>query len=648
MEMKWLLREDGSFDLLAGPLSLLNCYPAFDYRPIHPCGLECKPGESGGEIIYRLADGKITLFFGADKDQLILSAVWEGQGNAPHWIFPMAQAAVSGADRLFKQGLGFGGPSGIKILSEMEGAWTLESYAVAALLAPSGATLAAGAFEHRDFLQRTTIYNRRHRWGLVDRHAVCAEVFWEAGFSTEKIKPAAGILVLPSLRFISGSKPFETLQRFAAELGRAAGVELRQPPAYHWCSWYERAKYFTMDDLRDVLSGLKRLDPPVPLQTIQIDDGYCTAGDWLHSNERWPEGMAAVFSEIRAAGFRAGIWVAPFMVGNRSRLYQEHPGWVLHTPDGKPLAEWRNYDGAENEETYVLDTSHPEAFAYLRNVFRTFRSWGAAYYKTDFMDWGLRDSTAVRRFTPGKTSVQYFMDVVRMVREEIGPDSFWLACIAPFAPLIGFADAVRIGNDVGCEWSVGGLGNMLEESVADQYFNNIWWQNDPDVLYLRDYFTRLTEEETRSLAFWNGMLGGVVNTSDRLHRIPPDRLKLFRFLEPGVRPRCALFPNWDKPGKLLAAVRPYPGDKSWAVLFLNPHAEPATEKRRLGDLIGAEEAFCFQWEPGRSHALGRTAYLVPELPGHACALFYLSLENEAPAGDMGLSGSRMAGLGEIK
>ncbi|MGE5557992.1 MAG: hypothetical protein ACM3WV_05195 [Bacillota bacterium] len=55
-----------------------------------------------------------------------------------------------------------------------------------------------------------------------------------------------------------------------------------------------------------------------------------------------------------------------------------------------------------------MDTSHPEAFAYLRHVFRTLRKWGAVFYKIDFLDWGFKDSTKVKRHAPGKTSMQYF------------------------------------------------------------------------------------------------------------------------------------------------------------------------------------------------------------------------------------------------
>ena len=44
--------------------------------------------------------------------------------------------------------------------------------------------------------------------------------------------------------------------------------------------------------------------------------------------------------------------------------------------------------------------------------------------------------------------MEYVRDVLDMIREEIGEESFWLGCIAPYAPFIGLADAMRIAADV--------------------------------------------------------------------------------------------------------------------------------------------------------------------------------------------------------
>ena len=275
--------------------------------------------------------------------------------------------------------------------------------------------------------------------------------------------------------------------------------------------------------------------------------------------------MQRAFEAIEQAGYRPGIWVAPFMVSNRSRLATEHPDWD-NTPrllDGRPVMEWRWYGGTaiwgyRDEEDHPLDTSHPAAFDYLRHVFRTLRAWGARFFKTDFMDWGLKDSTRVRRHTPVPRRSSTSATCSAMVREEIGEQSHWLACIAPFAPFVGYADSARIGNDISTKWSAGSTGNMIQESSADQDFNNVWWQNDPDVIYLRDFHINLSEAEVRSLACWEAILGGSINTSAPLHEIAPERLRLWRFLEPGEERWTARLPYWDAKCKLRVAVREFP------------------------------------------------------------------------------------------
>ena len=54
------------------------------------------------------------------------------------------------------------------------------------------------------------------------------------------------------------------------------------------------------------------------------------------------------------------MWIAPFMVGNRSGLYREHPDWVVQDRQtGGPLAQMRFYGEfrwhKRSEEYYVLD-----------------------------------------------------------------------------------------------------------------------------------------------------------------------------------------------------------------------------------------------------------------------------------------------------
>jgi hypothetical protein len=630
----WQIHSDGSFDLKTGNVDLLGAYPSIDGDPIRPLAVEVVPDEAGGCLNYTLVGGTLTVVLGRSGERLTLRADLNGMEVAPHTVQPLAGAQIGAVPRLFRQAHGIGGGTGFQDLPLEK---PVGSYGVTALIAPDQAPLLVSCRDHRRFDQRSEITplpfdSKRHRFA--------------AGFLTERIQLPEQTLTLPVLTFEITDDLTAALRRTAEEIGAEMGARPPAPPAYHWCSWYYLYHNLSEPLLDEYLAGFAALDPPSPLQTIQIDAGYFpSAGDWLEPNPLFPNGLEPAFLKIKAAGYKPGIWIGPFMVGNQSRLYREHPDWMLHSLEGRPIPMWRTYGepkiwGFRDEETYALDTSHPDAMDYLRQVFRTLRGWGAEYFKTDFIYWGHHDSTKVRRHRPGKTSVEYLRDVLQMIREEIGEETFWLGCIAPFFPFIGYADGMRIAGDVGASWG-GGFGpqNMIAETVGDQYFNNVWWQNDPDAILLRDFHTDLTPTEVRSLALWQGILGGVINTSDPLHEIAPDRLRLWRFLLPGPQPWTADLPYFGRKCRLLVATRRFENG-AWAVLAFNPADTPQLERLPVAELTGVPSVHAWEWSPEEATPLGPLSELLPDVAPHDCALYYLS-PDAIPPDHLTLGGGRM-------
>jgi len=303
-----------------------------------------------------------------------------------------------------------------------------------------------------------------------------------------------------------------------------------------WCSWY--SMYAAIDEpaiLEHLAAAAAfRDEHRVPLRLFQIDDGFTPEmGDWLHVKPQFPRGMKPLLDDIAAARFTPGLWIAPFMVGNRSRLFAEHPDWVVLRPDGHPLAHMHFYGEfrwhKRSEEYYILDITHPEAEAYIRAVFRTWaREWGCRYFKTDFMLFGSEYGPAEAVWhQPGLSRIAIWRRMAVLIREEIG-DALWLGCGCPLWASVGLVDAVRIGRDIGVSWTGDYSGeSLLRDQLTRNHASGILWQADPDCVLLRDRFHDLTDDEVRSLLNFAGLSGGVLMTSDKLDEVPRERAELF-------------------------------------------------------------------------------------------------------------------------
>jgi hypothetical protein len=325
---------------------------------------------------------------------------------------------------------------------------------------------------------------------------------------------------------------------------------------------------------------------------------------------------------------------------------------LLRDLDGKPIPKWKRYDGGgipghADEETFILDTSHPDALDYVEHCFRTLHGWGARYFKTDFIEWGYVDSTKVRRARPGKTSAQYYHEAMCRIRDAIG-DSYWLGCIAYFAPMIGLCDGIRISADVGVKWEGsggtgndgigGGTQNAVEETHGCQFFNNVLWQNDPDVTFFRDRHIELTQAEIESLAYWNCILGASINTSCQIPFLPANRHRLWRFVRPQAKPWTGTIANWPKRASLIIASRAYPEHRSHALLLFNTSNQRVRDWVRVADVLPHSSATLFAWGPRSAKRLGRKTEVLVDLGAHESKLLYVSASGKPPPSGLSLGG----------
>jgi alpha-galactosidase len=141
------------------------------------------------------------------------------------------------------------------------------------------------------------------------------------------------------------------------------------------------AVYFEMS--YDRLSALAEVAAEIGVERFVIDDGWFGSrrndksglGDWQVSPAVWPAGLRPIADRVRELGMEFGLWFEPEMVNLDSDLARAHPDWVIGTP-GRMPPPWRSQQ--------VLDTAHPDAFAYLLDQIGTLvKECGIAYIKWD-------------------------------------------------------------------------------------------------------------------------------------------------------------------------------------------------------------------------------------------------------------------------
>jgi alpha-galactosidase len=282
------------------------------------------------------------------------------------------------------------------------------------------------------------------------------------------------------------------LGRWGDRFGPGPGA-LRATPAV-WCSWYQ---YYERVTALDVAQNLKLMASlSLPVEVVQVDDGYqACPGDWLSIRPEFGD-LPGLVSRIRDAGRRAGIWIAPWLVGRSSAVFRDHPDWVVRDgSSGEPL-----YAGKVVRDTcFALDLTNAAAAAYLAGVLRTMRGWGIDYFKIDFC------------YAGAYQGVPEYREGLRLIRSAIGPDAVLLGCGAPAIASVGLVDAMRIGPDIAAcyEPASGLLSAPSQRNATRNVLGRAWqhgrlWINDPDCLMLRPSVER-REEWASVLARYGGV-----------------------------------------------------------------------------------------------------------------------------------------------
>ena len=317
------------------------------------------------------------------------------------------------------------------------------------------------------------------------------------------------------------------LARWADEFARAQDIPpvISIPPV--WCTWYHYFREVTAADVSENLEAAGGLG--LPIGVVQVDDGFSDdVGDWLRTSARFGRPLAAVADEVRGTGRRAGIWTAPLLVGERSRIRFEHPDWLVEGADAG-----RSWD----QRLHVLDITHPAAAEHLGTVFRSLSEWGFDYFKLDFLYAGALPG----RRRQDASALDAYRASLALVRDAVGPGATLLGCGAPLLPSIGLVDAMRVGPDIathyepapGRDISAPSQRGAAQTVRARAFQHGRFWVNDPDCLIARPGMERREE--------WAGVIeryGGLRASGDRLSALDGWGLETTRRLLTPSSPRA--------------------------------------------------------------------------------------------------------------
>ncbi|MDR2553257.1 MAG: alpha-galactosidase [Treponema sp.] len=320
--------------------------------------------------------------------------------------------------------------------------------------------------------------------------------------------------------------------RFAplAFLSEEYGVDFR-PGGYE--SWYNH--YTNIDEgiILDDLEGLLSTDNIVKLRYLdrgkpavfQIDDGWQRAvGDWEIDGGRFPRGLKVMADRIEAAGLIPGLWLAPFLVTRRARIFREKPEWLLKTRRGRPVrAGWNpHWDGP----FYCLDLSLPGVLEYLEALIdRVIDQWGFRYLKLDFLYAGFLPGAYASGGSPWEHYERAAALLCARRNDAAGRPLARLGCGVPLGPSYRHFPLSRIGTDTRETWDwplarfLRHEGRpsawlSLRDTIGRAFMNGAVFINDPDVIFFRSGNCRLTETEKECIALVSFLFGGQILCSD--------------------------------------------------------------------------------------------------------------------------------------
>lgn len=363
-----------------------------------------------------------------------------------------------------------------------------------------------------------------HRAGAEDQVPLQLAVAPGAEISSERLLLSVGK---------DYHRQLETYGALVRQLHRA---RVAAPTPMGWWSW--TAYYFGLNQGTALTNAQWQAQHLKSLgyDFFHIDEGYQYArGEYSTPDATlFPRGLAGLERQVTNLGLVPGIWTAPFEVSERSRVYQEHPDWLVHNAKGQPLhIGWVT---GHNDRLFVLDCTNPGAQQYLRATYaKLVHEWGIRYIKMDFMDDSAVEGRYYRPNTTALEAQRMGLDIIRQtVGNRVLLDKDGSVMLNP----VGYVDFGRISQDTGHTFA--SSKDAASGIAARYYMDRNFFVSDPDAFTVSTQTvddqswhggqSPLTLDEARVSIALAAVSGGMYEIGDDLPTLgaEPERLALVR------------------------------------------------------------------------------------------------------------------------
>ena len=184
---------------------------------------------------------------------------------------------------------------------------------------------------------------------------------------------------------------------------------------------------FTSEKLEAMIDEAAELG----IEMFVLDDGWfghrdrddSSLGDWFEYQGKLANGLAGIADYTHKKGLKFGLWFEPEMISWDSKLYREHPDYLMQEPNRTP---------ASSREQFVLDMGRKEVRDAIETQLRKILDTVAIDYIKWDMNRSLSDvfSLALDENRQGETLHRYMLGVYEMLENltQDYPEILWEGC----------------------------------------------------------------------------------------------------------------------------------------------------------------------------------------------------------------------------